>query len=261
MRSRLAGIALLVAVLTATCATFAQGETHQVGNMQLTVTAKLAPNKLPRDQLAPTSVSIGWNIASTDGAEPPKLKTIGIEINRNGILDATGLPICPYGKIQPASSARALSNCRASLVGRGEFSALVGLEGQERYVAKGQMLVFNGIRSGQPVLFGHLYSEYPFANSFVIVFDISRKKKGAYGTALRGALPANLRAWGNLTQVDMRLSRNYRHRGERRSFLSASCPTPKGLNLALFRLAKTQFSFTGGIDVSSTLTETCKVRR
>lgn len=261
MRSRLAGIALLVALLATAFATLAQGETHQVGNMQLTVTAKLAPNKLPRDQLAPTGVSIAWKITSTDGSEPPKLKTIQIGINRNGVLDATGLPICPYGKIQPASSSRALSNCRASLVGKGSFSALVGLEGQERYVAEGQMLVFNGVKGGQPVLFGHLYSDYPFANSFVIVFDIDRSKKGAYGTSLSAKLPANLRAWGNLTEVEMRLSRNYRHRGERRSFLSASCPTPKNINLALFRLAKTRFAFTGGTDVSSTLTETCKVRR
>lgn len=261
MRNRLAGIALLVALLAASCATLAQGETQQIGSMQLTVTAKLAPNKLPRDQLAPTSVSIGWNIASTDGTEPPKLKDIEIQINRNGILDATGLPVCDYDKIQPASSARALSNCRSSLVGKGSFSALVGLEGQERYVAKGQMLVFNGVENGKPVLFGHIYSDYPFANSFVIVFDVKRQKQGAYGTTLSATLPANLRAWGNLTQVQMRLSRNYRHRGERRSFLSASCPTPKAINVALFRLAKTEFSFTGGTDVSSTLTETCKARR
>lgn len=260
MRSRLAGVTLLVVLLGAVLATLAQGETQQVGNMQLTVTAKLAPNKLPRDQLAPTSVSIGWNITSTDGSEPPKLKTIGIEINRNGILDATGLPICPYDRIQPASSARALSNCRPSLVGKGSFSALVGLEGQERYAAQGQMLVFNGVKNGKPVLFGHLYSDYPFANSFVIVFGISRSKKGAYGTTLSAELPANLRAWGNLTQVQMSLARNYRYRGERRSFLSASCPTPENINLALFRLAKTEFSFTGGTELSSTLTETCKVR-
>ncbi|HEX5983975.1 MAG TPA: NHL repeat-containing protein [Solirubrobacterales bacterium] len=238
-----------------------QGETQQVGNMLLSVSAKLAPKKLPRDRRAPVAVSVGWKISSTDGSEPPKLKTIGIEINRNGILDATGLPACPYRRIQPASTSRALANCRASLVGTGSFSALVGLEGQERYVAKGKMLVFNGVEKGKPVLYGQLYSSFPFANSFVIPFAISRTKRGAYGTTLRARLPANLRAWGNLTEVEMRLSRKYAHRGKRRSFLSASCPTPKGVGLAIFRLAKTSFAFSGGTDVSSTLTETCKVRR
>jgi DNA-binding beta-propeller fold protein YncE len=237
------------------------GETQQVGSMLLDVSAQLFPKKLPRDRLAPIAVSIGWKISSTDGSEPPKLKTIEIEINRNGVLDAAGLPACPYEKIQPASTSRALANCRASLVGTGSFSALVGLEGQERYVAKGRMLVFNGLEKGKPVLYGQLYSGFPFANSFVIPFKISKDKSGAYGTSLQATLPANLRAWGNLTEVEMRLSRKYSHRGKRRSFLSASCPTPKGVGLALFRLARTSFSFTGGIDVSSTLTEQCNARR
>ncbi|HEX6153451.1 MAG TPA: hypothetical protein VFZ19_08020 [Solirubrobacterales bacterium] len=237
------------------------GETQQVGSMLLDVSAQLSPKRLPRDRLAPIAVSIGWRISSTDGSEPPKLKTIAIEINRNGVLDASGLPACPYEKIQPASTSRALANCRPSLVGTGSFSALVGLEGQERYVAKGKMLVFNGVEKGKPVLYGQLYSGFPFANSFVIPFAISRTRKGAYGTTLQATLPANLRAWGNLTEVEMRLSRKYSHRGKSRSFLSASCPTPKGLGLALFRLARTSFSFTGGTDVSSTLTEQCNARR
>jgi hypothetical protein len=261
VKSRFALIALLVTLLTVAGASLARAETVQVGSMQLNVTAKLAPNKLPRERLAPTGVSIGWKITSTDGTEPPKLKTIKIEINRNGILDATGLPICPYEKIQPASTERALSNCRPSLVGRGTFSAQVGLEGQERYVAKGRMLVFNGLEKGRPVLYGQLYSGFPFASSFVIPFKISKARSGAYGTTLQATLPANLRAWGNLTEVGMRLSRNYSYRGKRRSFISASCPTPKGVGVALFRLAKTSFSFTGGIDVSSTLTEQCNARR
>lgn len=236
-------------------------EIHQVGNMLLNVSAKLSPKKLPREGRAPIAVSVGWKITSTDGTEPAKLKTIKIEINRNGVLDATGLPVCPYAKIQPASTQRALKNCRSSLVGEGSFSALVGLEGQERYAAKGKMLVFNGVEKGKPVLYGQLYSAYPFANSFVVVFKIGRSKRGTYGTTLSAKLPANLRAWGNLTAVEMRLSRNYRYKGKRRSFVSAGCPAPKGLSLALFRLARTTFSFTGGTNIASTLTEQCSVRR
>jgi hypothetical protein len=238
-----------------------QAETRQIGNMLLSVSAKLSPKKLPREGRAPVAVSVGWKISSTDGTEPPKLKKIKIEINRNGVLDATGLPVCPYDKIQPASTARALRNCRASLVGEGSFSALVGLEGQERYAANGKMLVFNGREKGKTVLYGQLYSPYPFANSFVVVFEIGKSRRGTYGTTLSAELPPNLRAWGNLTEVQMRLSRTYRYRGERRSFLSAGCPTPKGVGLALFRLARTTFSFTGGIDAPSTLTEQCTARR
>jgi len=252
---------LFIASVFAFSVAVAGGETYIVGKMKLSVSAKLAPKRLPRDAPAPVAVSIGWTITSTDPAtKPSTLKTVKIEINRGGLLDSKGLAVCPYGKIQPASTTRALSNCRSSLVGQGSFSALVGLEGQEHYVSVGKMLVFNGKQGGKSVLYGQIYTNYPFAASFVIVFKIDRRKEGTYGTALTASLPGNLRAWGNLTEVQMRLSRRYGFEGHRRSFLSGSCPTPKGVGLASFPLARTSFSFTGGKNVKSTLIETCKVR-
>jgi hypothetical protein len=263
MSTRFARLALAPALLAMTLigTGLAQAETRIIGNLVFSVSAKLSPKKLPREGRAPVAVSIAWKIATTDGSTPPTLKTLKIEINRNGILDPTGLPTCPYNKIQPASTRRALKNCRASLVGRGSFAALVGLEGQESYVAKGRMVVFNSTKGGKPVLYGQIYSAYPFANSFVIVFKVDKRKKGAYGTTLTANLPASLRTWGNLTEIKMRLSRKFGYKGKARSFLSAGCPTPKGFTAAVFRLARTSFAFNGGRKVTSTLTEDCKVRR
>ena len=59
----------------------------------------------------------------------------------------------------------------------------------------------------------------------------------------------------------MRLSRKYGYNGEKRSFLTATCPTPKGIGIASFNLARTSFAFVGGQQVSSTLRDDCKVRR
>jgi hypothetical protein len=261
MRHR--GVANFTAAVAATAlllAGIAQGETQKVGNMLVTVSAKLAPNTLPRTDRAPVAVSVGWKITSTDGSPPSTLKTVKIQINSNGILNATGLPTCPYSRIQPASTHRALSNCRASLVGTGTFAAQVGLEGQENYVAKGRMVVFNSVEHHKPVLYGQIYTGYPFAASFVIVFKVSKSRKGTFGTTLSATLPVSLRDWGNLTEVNMRLSRKFSYRGRRRSFLTASCPTPKGFGGAPFRLARTSFAFENGRRTTSTLTETCKVR-
>lgn len=252
-------LAFLVSALGAAIAN-AETETQIVGNVEMTTSAKLAPKRLPRDGRAPVAVSLGWKVATTDGTTPPTLKKLRIEINRNGILDPTGLPICPYDKIQPASTQRALKNCKSSLVGKGSFSALVGLEGQESYIAKGEMVVFNSEKGGKPVLFGQIYSAYPFANSFVIVFKVSKEKKGEYGTVLDATLPASLRAWGNLTEINMRLSRKYGYNGEKRSFLSANCPTPPEVPTTTFKLARTSFAFVGGEKLGSTLTDDCAVR-
>lgn len=256
-------VPLFVLVVVAIVATLAHAttETEIKGNLVTTVTAKLSPHRLPRSGRAPVAVSLGWKVTTKDGSEPPTLKKLKIEINRNGILDPTGLPVCPYSKIQPASTSRALRNCRSSLVGRGTFAALVGIEGQQSYVSKGKMVVFNSEKGGKPVLFGQIYSAHPFSSSFVIIFKVSKERHGKYGTILNAVLPANLRAWGNLTEIKMKLSRKFGYKGQRRSFLSANCPTPKGVSIASFNLARTSFAFEGGPKVSSTLTDHCKVRR
>jgi hypothetical protein len=265
MRTRFTRLAialtLVVGALGVTSLAQAQTETQIIGNLEVSVEGNLSPERLPREGRAPIAVSVGWKIATVDGTPPPTLKTLKIEINRNGILDPTGLPVCPYDKIQPASTSRALKNCRSSLVGKGSFAAIAGLEGQESYVAKGQMVIFNSEKGGKPVLFGQIYSAYPFSNSFVITFKVDKHKKGTYGTSLTATLPASLRAWGNLTEIKMRLSRRYGYKGKQRSFLTATCPTPKGVGIASFSLARTSFAFVGGQKVHSTLTDDCKVRR
>jgi len=260
-KSALPILLLAAALLALALTTIANAETKILGNLALSVQAKLSPKKLPRESTSPIAVSVGWRIQSTDPAlKPPSLKSVKIEINRAGILDPTGLPDCPYPQIQPASTQRALANCRSSLVGQGSFSALVGLEGQESYVSKGKMLVFKGTKAGKPVLYGQIYTAYPFAASFVIVFKVSKEQKGTYATTLSATLPGNLRAWGNLTEVKMRLARNYSYKGQKRSFLSAGCPAPKGFGAAPFPLARTSFTFDGAPAVSQVLSETCKVR-
>lgn len=234
----------------------------QKDNLRVSVEGKLSPKKLPREGSAPISVSIGWDIATVDGSPPPDLKKLRIEINKEGHFETEGLPTCPYAKIQPATTKRALSNCRPALVGRGSFSANISLKGQEgeSYTAKGQLLVFNGEEKGKPVLFGQIYSASPFATSFVIVFKVSKIRKGDYGTALTAVLPASLRSWGDLTGIQMSLSRRYGYEGRKRSYVSAGCPAPKGFNLASFDLARTSFSFGGGAEVSVTSTGVCRAR-
>jgi hypothetical protein len=237
----------------------------QQGNLRVTVSGKLHPRRLPRKGTAPISVAVGGLVSTTDGAPPPELKTITVEINRNGRFDTTGLPLCPIAKIQPASSSRALANCRSALVGEGSFTALAGFGEaetgvQETYATQGRLLLFNGTKGGKPVLFGQIYSARPFATSFVIPFSVKDISKGSFGTMLSATLPPALRSWGNLTGIEMKLSRRYAYQGKSHSYLSAGCPAPKGFGVAAFPLVRSTFAFEGGVSVTSTLTDQCKVR-
>ncbi|MBA3867128.1 MAG: hypothetical protein H0X42_12415 [Solirubrobacterales bacterium] len=260
MSRRIVAALLVVALLAAAGAALAGAEIVQKGLLRVNVDSSLSPKQLPRQGSAPIAVKVGWNITTTDGSAPPKLQNLKIEINRHGQFDATGLPVCPIGRIQPASSARALSNCGSSLVGEGKFSAQVSLGNQEPYAASGRLLVFNGELKGKPVLLGQIYSPHPFATSFVIPFAVKQLDHGTYGTVLSTTIPKALLSWGNLTGIEMTLSRKYGFEGSRHSYVSAGCPAPKGFGLVLFPLARTSFSFSDGTTVGSTLTDTCKVR-
>jgi hypothetical protein len=251
---------LLTIVLVLAGTALAAAEVIQEKGIRVNVSGELAPKRLPRSGEAPISVAVGGKIKPVGDAPTPDLKTMKVELNRNGSIDYQGLPLCAYDSIQPGSSQRALSGCRTSLVGRGSFTAEIALAGQEPYPTKGELLAFNGREHGKPVLFAHIYSPRPFATSFVIVFAIGAGGKGPFGTTLTARLPSTLGTWGKLTGIEMRLSRQFSFKGRKRSYLSAGCPAPKGFPGASFPFARVSFGFKGGQALSGTLTRTCKAR-
>lgn len=259
MSARRALCGFLLALLLLTGAARA-AEITQQGDLRVSVAGEMTPHALPRTGTAPIAVSVAGEISTVEEAPLPQLKKLEIEINRHGRLDYAGLPSCTLHQIQPASTSRALANCRRALVGQGTFSADIVLSGQPPYPSQGRLLVFNGTEGGHQVLLGHIYTAQPFTNSFVIVFKIKSLAHGPYGTALIANLPQALGNWGYVTGIQMKLSRRYSYRGQSHSFLSAGCPAPKGFPGAVFPLARTSFAFAGGAKLSSVLTRSCRAR-
>ncbi len=93
----------------------------------------------------------------------------------------------------------------------------------------------------------------------MIEFKI-KKTSGRFGIALDADLPASLRSWGNLTGIELKLSRTYSSGGKKHSYISAGCPAPKGFPGASFPFARTSFGFEGGPTLTSTLTRNCHAR-
>ena len=149
------------------------------GNLQVKVSGKIAPRRLPRHGVAPVSVSVAGEISTTDQSPPPELRKLEIELNRHGGLETRGLPLCDVAKIHPASTQRALAVCGPSLVGKGLFEVDVVLAGQEPYPTTGRLLLFNATYKHHHALLGQIYSAHPFATSFVIPFEISHRPRAA----------------------------------------------------------------------------------
>ncbi|HUC07455.1 MAG TPA: hypothetical protein VMR96_05140, partial [Solirubrobacterales bacterium] len=129
---------------------------------------------------------------------------------------------------------------------------------QSPFPSLGKVLAFNGRFKGKPAIFAHIYGTTPVPTSYVLPFSIS-EAKGTFGTTLSASLPQVTGEWGYVTGISLGLDRQFSAGGKQHTYLAASCPAPKGFSQAAFPLAKTTFSFDGGLALSSTLNRTCKV--
>lgn len=253
-----AGAPLLAALLLVSA--YATAATVQSGGLRITVLSQLKPYKLPREEPAPIAVFIAGHLENTKGGVPPQLQRLKIEVNRHGLLQSEGLPVCEIPEVQPASTQRALLNCQDALIGSGQFWANIVLPDQGAYRSQGRLLVFNGREGGKPVILAHIYTSHPFNTSFVIPFAMRHVAKGPYGTELSASLPEALGSWGYLDRIKLTLRRKYRYQGKSLSYFNAACPAVKGAKRASFPLALASFYFAGRPSITATVNKTCGVK-
>lgn len=199
-------------------------------------------------------------IGTTDGSHPPAVRRIEIAINRHGLLSTQGLPACSSPLLQSTSTETALKRCRPALVGRGSFGANVAFPSATPVLATGKMLAFYGRSNGKQALLLHLYATAPVRATFVLPLTISHNGSELFGTILSAKIPTLAGGIGSVTKIDLKIGREYTYRGQRRSFISASCPAPAGFTGASFSLARGSFYFADGKKIETTLSRACKVR-
>ncbi|HYJ23243.1 MAG TPA: hypothetical protein VEW07_14625 [Solirubrobacterales bacterium] len=249
---------LTIAVLLG--AGLAQAELGQEGNIRISFSGDFSPRTLPRDKLAPVTIDVRGAIKTTDGTHPPAVRRIEIAINRHGRLSTQGLPACSGPLLQSTSTETALARCRPALVGRGNFAANVEFPNTNPVLATGPMLAFYGKSSGKRALLLHLYATTPVRATFVLPLIISNRGDELFGTVLSARIPTLAGGLGSVTRIDLKIGRDYTYRGQRRSFISASCPAPAGFPGAIFSLARGSFYFADGKKIETTLARDCRVR-
>jgi hypothetical protein len=237
----------------------AQAEVIQQNGIRVGFQGTLTPKRLPRQGVAPIHVALAARISGAAGAKPPQLRRIEIAINRHGRFDPSGLPVCQMRDIQPTTNTDALRACRGSLVGEGEFSAQVDINGQAPYPSMGKLLAFNGSYHGVPAILAHVFGTEPVPTSYTLPF-LLKASQGTFGTRLVAALPDAAGGSSYVTGISLSLGRSYSFDGARHSYLSANCPAPSGFPAATFPFARASFDF-GEEQLTSTLTRSCKVSR
>jgi hypothetical protein len=236
-----------------------RAEVVQKAGIRVHFDGGISPVKLPRSGSRGVRVAVETRISAPGRQTPPQLQRIKLEINSHGHLDPTGLPRCTVQEIQPSTTQKALEACGSSLVGRGSFAASVALGQQAPFPAAGPLYAFNGTYRGHPAILAHVYGTDPVPTSFTLPFLIE-PSHGTFGTALVASLPEATGDAGYVTRLTLDLGRTFRLHGRARSYLTAGCPAPKGLNSAFFPFARAVMSFRKGPAIISTLDRTCQVQ-
>jgi len=231
----------------------------QQEGLRISVLSQVQPYRLPRHGTAPIAVFVGGRVATPSGEIPPQLNRLAIDVNRHGLLQSRGLPVCPTGRLRSTTTDQALAACGTAIVGSGKFWAHILLPGQRPYPTQGRILIFNGRSHGRPALLAHIFTSNPFNASFLVVFGIRRIAKGAFGTRLAATFSDALGEWGYVDRIKLTLKRKYRWRGRQLSYFNAGCPAPAGTDRTAYPLARVTFSFADRHSIGATVNKACAV--
>ena len=235
----IAAAAVLLALAIALTAVAAAGAGRPVrirtGNLDLTFRGAVEPNRLSRTKLTPISFDFAGKIKAVDGTHPPALTEFVLETDPAGVLDVRGLPACPDGRLQSTTTARAEAACRGALVGRGETTVQIAFPERQPIPVRSPLLVVNGGRhGGVTTLYLHAYITVPTAVAIVVPVRIATavaivvpvriaRISGRYGLRSVAKIPAIAGGSGSVTRFDLEIEREFTHRGQRRSIVSARC--------------------------------------
>ena len=219
--------------------------------------AQLSRTVLPRDRDVPVELHVDTTLGSNDGQIPPNVSQFTVSFNRHGRIDNHGLPTCASSTVEQRTAASALAACKSALVGHGTISGTIQFPDKDPFNATGKVQAFNGRSGGRDAILMQVEVTEPAPVAFVIPL-VPQKTAGEFGTTFTATLPPVAGGFGTLTGLDLTMGRRYRFRGKRHSFLSASCPVPKGLPGGIFPLAEASYLLETGKTLSATAIGSCR---
>lgn len=246
-------------VLLALIAVPALGERIQKENVIVSLDGGISPNRLPRDRRAPVEVHLIGGVHTSDDSPLPRVNKLTLELAWRGRLDTHGLPLCPQGRLHGVDSRQAAEACKGAMVGRGALYAKIFLPNQSPFGIRAGLLAFNGrTKVGRRAILVHAYTADPPV-SFVIPFTVKRQK-GAFRTVLATTIKRSVGTWPHVGRFRIDVARNFKYKGKRRSYLTASCPVPKSFTAGFLSLARATYTFADGRELTTETVRSCRVR-
>lgn len=247
----LGGVLLAILVVAGSLATGAAADRVRIGPLVITADGGFTPRLLPKDRYAPIRFQGRAEIEMLNGEQPPALRRIRLDFDRDGRLTTAGLATCAPESIAAAAPAQARRTCAAALVGTGSVEASIALPGRAPVDVRSPLSLFNGPRrGGNPTVVAHAQNSVPVSETFVVVIPIERRG-GVYRYRATFDIPEIAGGAGAITHVDAKIGRRYRAGGRERSYVSARCSDGILQTLGLA-------SFADGTVVSGSLFKACR---
>jgi hypothetical protein len=217
-------LVLAIAAVTAGNASAEKATVVRAGNLVLRMNGGVAPKKLPKGKLAPITLRASGSLATVDGTHPPATKTVTIDFDKHGTINARGLATCRPGKLQARGTAAAIKACRAAIVGRGRTTVEVKFPEQDPFSSSGPLVLFNGgVHHGVTTMYIHAYVNVPAPTAIVTVVKVKKIHKGPYGTRAVAQIPKIANGAGSLTNFAFTIHRTFKRGGKKQSYLLARC--------------------------------------
>jgi hypothetical protein len=220
MRKRLICIFALVVALVAALAGLASADKPTIvklGNLELTLNGGFSPKALPKNKLSPISLNVSGTIKTLDGSHLPALKEVIVDTDKNGTINAKGVPKCTAGKLQAQTTANAKKACGKALVGKGLTTAEVEFPEQKPIDVNSTLLAFNGgVKGGTTTIYIHAFFSSPVNGAIVTTVKVSKEHKGRYGTKSVASIPKIAGGFGSVKSFNLTINRP--------GYLLAKCP-------------------------------------
>lgn len=200
----------------------------KVGDTELEGNGIFSPSALPKNKLAPITLTISGAVRSISGGHPPALKTLEVETDKNGTVEVKGYPVCKSGQLQSTTTKAAKAACGKTLIGQGKTEVEIEFPDSSPVDVKSDLLMFNGgVAGGVTTLFVHAYITVPVPAAIVTTVKIKKISKGRYGLLSTATVPKIAGGSGSVTSFNLKIGKKYTYKGKKLSVLSAKCPDGK----------------------------------
>jgi hypothetical protein len=220
MRKRLTWIlAVLAAVglLFAGVASASKPVVVKVGNLVLTFNGGFTPTKLPKKKLSPINLNVTGKIETADGTHPPPLTSFVLETDKNGGINAKGVPKCKEGQLEARTTTDAEKVCKSAIIGKGTTDVQLEFPESKPVPLHSKLLIFNAGTSGSKTnLLIHAYLSSPVSAAIVTTVQVSKIHNGRYGLKSVATIPKIANYDGSVTNFNLIINK--------KGYLLAKCP-------------------------------------